>query len=583
MESGAGTYIIPLILFYLNLDDFAELAAAATIYGIDLRHFLQNSASLTNQVLYVNHFNALTTKAGHPILNYDRLWQLSPSELLIEARMLNLTWKPLYKTDVLMPFIVDHIVQKPLVVFNPTYDIIALVEQTQFFILSYGGRLRADRGQLIYAESVPCYNVSFMSWNPTGTYLLACFIPAGQLNQFCDRQLVVYKFCPCHGYFKKNILPNVSLNGSGTMLTPCLWIDETSFMWCKGPTDPLLKITLTNYDTSVTVTTLTPNIKNAFQIDNNLGGYICLDNWARSTPLARSVAADDFTCQIPTAIFGNFFALPDNGSPYFYCVLNCPIHINMHDCIGVIKRDTLKLAHLIALPGQIQEIRYGEKQIFILLTRCTNIQESDSVRRSRTAQEFQNCPYHIAVPVPVSYTWWDNKQTDLCWFTDSNLEPTFMSTECCPINLLVHKNRSYRQRCLFDELCDSRSMQITTDFVLLTSYSHDSFNAYMQGGPDIVHHQRIFRNHHYIESTRDLIIPNQITNTFYYHPTKGLVFVHEKKDETYYPYFGLTRSAQLEHYIYLPEFDPRLTADSPFNYPMLSVPQFQNDALIEEL
>jgi hypothetical protein len=573
MESGAGAHIVPLILFYLNLDEFAEVTAAATLYGLDLKHFVQNSAFLTKSIFYDNHFKYLTSKPDHPHLNFDRLWQLSPDEFLIETRLLNLAWQPLYKTDIVMPLLVEKPSQKPLVSFNPVHDIMVLVESEHFFVLSYGGRLRADRGQLVYAESVCSWHVSFVSWNPTGTYLIACFIPQGQLNTFCDRQLVVYKFFPDHGFFKKNIITSISLRGSGTMLTPLLWIDETSFIWCKDTTDALTKITLSNFDNSVSVTDLVANVKDMFQIDNGKGGFICLDNFTRSTPLARSVAADDFTCPIPAAIFGNFFARPVHSSPYLYCVLNCPIHCNLHDCIGVIKRDTLKICTIITLPGQVKEIRCNENKIFVLFSRCLNINETTDMPRVRPVSEFPNCPYHIAHPAPVAHTWWDNKKTDLCWFTDDDLKPTYMSLDCCPINYVVHKNRSYRQRCLFDEICDSRAMQVTTHFCVLTSFRHDTFASLMQGGLDVVEHQRIYINHHHIDvSSVAILNPADIAKTMYYHPTKGLVFVHEYCDGRQYPYFGLLRSALIGQCMYFPEFDINQELEPPFNYPMLSEP-----------
>ena len=42
IDSGVGTYIIPMIMIYLNLDDFAEMAAAATVYSLDLTPYLKN-------------------------------------------------------------------------------------------------------------------------------------------------------------------------------------------------------------------------------------------------------------------------------------------------------------------------------------------------------------------------------------------------------------------------------------------------------------------------------------------------------------------------------------------------------------
>jgi hypothetical protein len=89
-----------MILVYLNLDDFAEFGAAASLYSIDLKPYMQNSAALTNTVIYKNHFNKWTAQKDHPIINFDRLWQMSADEFLMEVRVLNLTWKPLYKTDI---------------------------------------------------------------------------------------------------------------------------------------------------------------------------------------------------------------------------------------------------------------------------------------------------------------------------------------------------------------------------------------------------------------------------------------------------------------------------------------------------
>ena len=574
-----------MIMVYLNLDDFAELGAAASLYSIDLKPYLQNSATLSNTVIYKNHFNKWTAQRDHPIINFDRLWQMSADELLTEVRVLNLTWKPLYKTDIVMPFLVERCSRKPVVSFNPIFDIMALVEKTQFYILSYGGVLRTERGQLIYAEQVGCSQVSFLSWNPTGTYLLACFYPRGELQHFCDRQLVLYKYLPQNACFKKNIITQVSLRGSGTMLTPCLWINNTSFIWCKNPSSPLLKISLTDYDDTVTITTLVDNIKQLFQLKNLTGGFICLDNWSRSTSLARSVAADDFTCQIPISNFGNFFALPCHTSEYFFCVLRCPIHVNLHDCIGVFSREALKLVYIISIPGQMQEIRCNQKTVFGLFSRCKNISELEIVHRVRRADLFAECPYQITAPVPIPATWWENRQTDICCFTDANLEPTFMSRMCCPIAKIFHKNKSLKQRSLFDDLCDSRHMQLTSNFLLITSFKHDRFHLYFSSDIDSVIHQRIFLNHHYIESKKENVAPDTIPKTLFCHPTKGIIFVHEKIGEMYFPYFGLARSANLEHFMYFPEFDPAVETEPPFNYPMISTSPFpvSENAILEDL
>ena len=584
IDSGVGTYIIPMIMIYLNLDDFAEMAAAATVYSLDLTPYLKNSPALTNTVIFKNHFQHLSDgKQDHPIIDFNRLWQLSTDELLIEIRTLNLTWKPLYKTDIIMPFLVERCVRKPLVSFNPIFDVMALVEKTHFYILSYGGYLRTDRGQLIYAEQVGCDQVSFLSWNPTGTYLLACFVPTGMLQHFCDRQLVVYKFIPQTGCLKKFIIPAVSLRGSGTMLTPCIWLNETSFLWCSNPTHRLLKINIIDYNkNTVTITTLADNVNTLFQLHNGQGGFICIDQWSRSTPLARSVASDDFTCEIPAPIFGNFFALPCEKSSYLFCILRCPTHANLHDCIGVIDKVMLKITHIIAIPGQLQEIKCNEKTIYALFSRCNNITEPENVKRVRSAYDFSECPYHIPNSVPTVYTWWDNKQTDICWFTDDNLEPTFMFHSCCPIETIYHKNRSYRQRCLFDELCDSRSMQLTKDFILLTNFTNDRFEVLMGAGPDIVQHQRIFLNHHYTQTHSEVIAPSALAKTIYYHPTKGVMFVHEKQHELYYPYFGLSRSARLNEFLYFPEFDYNIETNPPFNYPIIARSP-SPDSIIESL
>ncbi len=575
IESGVGAYVLPMILFYLTLDNLAELASAANLYGLDILSYVEKSDALTDTILFKNHFKRIYAKPDHPRLDYTRLWQLSADELLLEARQLNFEWQELYKTDVLMPIVAENIIQKPIVAYNPVHDIIALVEQTHLFVISYGGTLRSNRGQLLYAESVSAHQVSFLSWNSSGSHLMVCYIPSGELSNFCDRQITMYKYFPDHGYFKKNILPNISLRGSGTMLTSSLWINETSFIWCKNSASPLVLVSLNDAYNEVDVTNLTDNIKTLFQLDNERGGSVCLDNWSRSTHLAQTIAADDFTCQIPASNFGNLFAVPCSRSLHYYCIIRCPVHLNFHDCIGVINRVSLKLVTLIAIPGQIKEVKTTGEKIFVLFSRCNLIQEFPLLNSSRSAKYFEKCPFFIYVS-NIQYTWWDNKRTDLCWFTDTYHEPSYMSKDCCHLIYVHHKNRSYRQRCLFDDVCDSRSMQLTPHFVLLTNFSHDSFDSLMSG-PDLVEHQRVFTNHHLIESRRDLILPNEIAKTYYYHPTREIVFVHQKVLDKIFPYFGLTRAARLEDITHFPEFEKKDEKDAPFNYPLLSTPKYSND------
>ena len=53
----------------------------------------------------------------------------------------------------------------------------------------------------------------------------------------------------------------------------------------------------------------------------------------------------------------------------------------------------------------------------------------------------------------------------------------------------------------------------------------------------------------------------------------------------YFPYFGLARSANLEHFMYFPEFDPAVETEPPFNYPMISTSPFpvSENAILEDL
>jgi hypothetical protein len=94
--------------------------------------------------------------------------------------------------------------------------------------------------------------------------------------------------------------------------------------------------------------------------------------------------------------------------------------------------------------------------------------------------------------------------------------------------------------------------------------------------------QRIFLNYHYNQSNSEVIAPSALAKTIYYHPTKGVMFVHKKQHELYYPYFGLSRSARLNEFLYFPEFDYNIETNPPFNYPIIARSP-SPDSIIESL
>ncbi len=559
VDRGCGDYILPHILQHLTFTEFAEFGSVCELYSIDLVPYVRSNTKLRNKIIFDNFFsnppkNNGTLKHYPPDLDYDRLWGLSPEALLIEVRVLsNHKFESTFHIDMVA---IDNNQRPkclPLVAFNPVYPVAAIGEYHSLVVVAYAGRVRSNRGQLIY--SAPFNTVGqnvWFSWNPLGTCLLTCV----QYTEPGDAMLLqLYKFNSALGTLKQLKTPDLELLGCGSMLTSSLWVSDDSFVWSKGPESPLLHITVTKRN-EVLVKTLLESTDTLMTLPVT---GINLDAQARDDTDLWSVELYLDTPKIPLAIFGNLFALAHSRSPYYYCVTHCPSHISAHQCIAVIHRQTFVLYCLINIPGHVIEIQTVQNTVFVLFTKLTCLAETDK-KQARFRSSLTRCEYDV----PEDIDWW-KKTTQLVSFTDLNLEPKKLTEDCevCSLTKVWHKNRCHKQRLIFRLTCDSNVLNATKDFVNIINVGDAPF---MNMDKKVVH-ERVYTNHHMVEHTQECHDHHEQPTTYFYHPTKPFMYTnrHSLYNDFDRPFFSVTPAARLQDLEGVQLYDE---SESPYNTPI---------------
>ena len=526
---GAGLDIIPDILKWLTFTEFTELEAALELFGCSLRRFVLENANLARRIVVENHFALMKHQKHSPDINFEYLWGLSPDELLLESRRLSFT-EPIYT--------IDHGIvalkvgpPKPKVAFNPVHELIAVAIGRSLQVVAYGGPVREDRGQILYYKpddknTDPCYfslrDIACLSWSPTGDYLVLIIDPM-EKNTPYDRELIIFKYYSTTFQFKRCLHAGLDLKGDGSMLSPSMWTDGNSFLWTKGPEEPLMLITITKRNELV-AKSLCDNVQSLFSIPNIVGAVtINLDIHMRETVLGQQIAwhdPEDLTSK-GKAGYGNIFSTFGINKKYFYCVMKCPTHQDKHDCVAVFTRTCPpKFEYIILIPGHVVEVRTLEHNIFILYSRLDDLYSLDKNELTKLIlpKLFYNCFFKFRKNIA-----WYKTSVNVLWFTDLNLEPQEISKTCCPVqtsHLYRYSNRSVRQRALFEARLDLACLTPTDHYLGLCLEGAPGSSDTI-GDLDCIC-SRIFLKHHLVDVVKRT--PWETPTYVFPHPKKPIVY-----------------------------------------------------------
>lgn len=528
---GAGTDLIPDILKWLTFTEFAELEAAAELLGFSLLRFVANDAKLSRRIVYENHFSIMKSKpvADNPVINFEYVWSLSPSNLLLEARRLSFT-EPIY--------IIDHGIialkqsgVKPKVAFNPVYELIAVAVGRSLHVATYGGSVKEDRGQILYYkpednQTDPFYNtirhIDCLSWSPTGELLVLIVNPVQKIDLY-ERELIIFKYNPTTFTLKICLHADMPLRGDSSMLSPSMWTNGNSFLWTPGSKDPLTLITITAQN-EVVARKICDNVHSLFDIHKIVGQVdINLDDYIRGTPLGQRLSwqdPEDYTSR-GLARYGNIFSTYGPKLNYFYCIVQCPMHQDKHDCVAVFSRTVPpKFEYLILIPGHVVEVKTLGSSVFILYARLAALHKEgpNEFTKVLDPKVFFKCGF-----IFKKNTVWENYSVHLLTFSDFELEPRELSKSgrsLTTANLVQFRNKSIRQRGLFEDRLESACLMPTDNFVGLCL---DGCRANTINTPDLdCVCLRVFIQH----QLTDLVKRTNYDSPTYvfHHPSKAIVY-----------------------------------------------------------
>ena len=538
---------MPHILQHLDFVEFCELNAACDLYNFSLVPYVRSNTKLKQKILFDNYFDQLIktrpSKEKIPVLNYERLWELSAEDLLIEVRVLsNGSFDGVFPIDMIAVDNCQRPACIPMVAFNPVYPVAAIAEYNSLMVVAYGGPIRTEKGQIIYSTAFHSFgeNVWF-SWNPLGTCLLSCVQYTEPGN---TKTLSLYKLYPDSGIIRHLHTPGLELKGRGATITSSIWVSDESFIWCQSQDTPLLLITVTKRNEVVVKTLLDP--ASAILSVN-------LDDLALSRSPIRGLGT----------LFGNLFAVPDSRSPHYFCVVKCPSHAGVHHCIGVVSRASLRLQALINLPGHVLEVGTVEDKLFVLYTKLRCLIQTDLEAEHRLRSDLTNCPYKIASMEQIRNY---EKTSELVYFTDSNLEPKNLTATGELVEIYHNRTPADESDPIgFSRICNSTIMNPTKHFVQLINIGE----AVSLHCATVVWHERIYVHHGLMQKMRQCYPPyvHGSPVTIFYHPTKPIQLTHRYSlyNEFDRPFFSVTPAAKLQDLAEVKLYDE---LQAPYNTPI---------------
>lgn len=575
LANSAARDVVPLVLELLTVEDLVELEAVSVNYGFRPTEWLKKNQALTRQIFCYNTFEAYSLGYGadaNPSLNYERLWGLSPNELLIECRTLTMGFdEGLYAVD--YPVFTFNSNELPKIAFNPVHDLLALAMDGAFQVLSFAGPIRATRGQLLYHSTgsvgkVPCDTLEAISWSPDGQHLavFCCINQQDLVSGSIKIRLDLYKFQETTLTIRKCLHAPVKLEASLHMLTSCMWTSDDSFLWPRG--HELLLVTLTKRNEVIT-RILSPRIQDLFDHPIDFDPDFNIDYGMRTSEKGRAIA-EAAAFKHPEANYGNFFATGCAASPSYYCLLKCPVHFDTHDCVAVVSKSDNRVSKIINVPGVVVEIKTAGPRVYILFSQlstfvCEGFPEDRS--RVREVELFDDCPYVIPQFKNSSDYRWTRYSSGLLTFTDRCLEPVLLSEPSLP-TVDHHVRDEHDQTGVMRQRLLSNFVQAAADFVQLTIPGEPADPLLNQFVDKHCCNARIFVHHRYVEQT----LEEWNEPEYYYpHPTKPLGYKHchdaaQKKLTKIY----LARNATEAEVALYPDYGNLydLTNDRIFNEPV---------------
>lgn len=561
--SGCGADIVPQILQHLDFKEFVELCAVCDLYELDLVPYVRSNKKLRDKIIVDNYFDKLERGGDGcypPVLNYERLWSLTPENLLIEVRLLaHTSFEGCWNIDMVA---IDNNQRPsciPLVAFNPVYPVAAVAEYHSLIVVAYAGPLRFNQGQILYSAPFHCFGENvWLSWNPLGTCLLTC---VQYTDDTCSKLVSLYRLQFGHncGTFRKLTTPELDFRGCGTMLTSSLWVNDDSFIWSKDPDSPLWLVTVTKRN-EVIVKTLLDSSQSLLTLpDSNINLDAAVRDQRDLWP-----AYPNLYPVTPQAIFGNLFAVADSRSPYYFCVTLCPNHVVRHECIAVVSRHDCKVQKIINLPGHVIEISTVENTLFVLFSKLQALDEPDKKCAYRVRSGSSVCGYECPALEDMDYF---HTTTELVSFTDSNLEPKKLTEVCgtCSIKKVWHKNSWGTQRRNFDAIGVSAIVNATKDFVHIINIG----DAQSLANCRLVTHDRVYTNHHLFRTKTETVSRHyEQPITYFYHPTKPFMFTHRHSlyNDFDRPFFSVTPAAKVQDLEDV--IQPYNELDAPYNSPI---------------
>ena len=416
----------------------------------------------------------------------------SGKELLRTYRLLQApktNWK--IDTSKLLP---NHTIA--CVAFNLNFPLIGILMGNKIYIITYGGEVRAKRGQILFATQATSESEVFfaINWSPSGEYLLALrgeAIVGFSLFFYDFKNMTIAEISFDH-YFTAAIAIN----------TKYLWMDNNSFMFATNEKYKVAVITMKSLEKNYTfrLIDLTPSIEQVF-ITGRKG---------RQFPL----------------VISNFFVMPNPESNYLFLLSSCGKD-HQHHRILYINKITLELEKWVNLPGEVLEIAVNNLDFYVLIQERQdesfdhNSPSLISIT-SELAKDFLQCPF--SEPWRTKITGQKNPKPKRKIIKCTEKETMLFTPYCCSdqlTNILStispDSNRKYESlKEAHSQISKTNRLYVTKDILYFTN--------------NIISVTHVFGiNHHFyrkILNTDEFVLPDK-SNMAWFHPTKS-IFIQKK-------------------------------------------------------
>lgn len=505
--SGNQIDVLYIILNYLTTKEFVKVAAACsnekflTFFWYPkskpFQKFLQEKRE-TN----IFHNNGLPStehlkkiKTGKDLLtNYYQLevpktkWKIDTSKMLPTG----------YNIDCLA--------------FNPVHPLLGIMMSNKIYIIAYGGKVRAERGQILFATNPnPPTDLLFgINWSPGGTYLL---VIQGELQ---SKISIFHYDSNFFSVSEISFFPNENLEAGYGLNTKFLWLNDSSFIFATTEKYQLCTVKLDgkekNYKTKI--------------IEVN-----------KSLSMVHGGLEKKFLHFI-----SGFFVMPNEESNYIYFLSSCGKD-HQHHRILYIDKITLDVVKWVNLPGEVLEITVSENEFFVLIQQRLeesyfHLEPSITEKKDNMTKEFCECSFSEPWRQKKSSTTSDIAKIKIVTCTEQTAH--YFRQKCCSdqitgisstISYNTNLNYAALRECL-TKVVRSNMLYSTKDYLYCTSISSTTTTVFG-------------KNHHFsfqVKNTEDFLFPNQ-TNLAWFHPSKP-IFI--QKNNLFYFNIYLQQTANEE-------------------------------------